>query len=305
MSYTPAGSFDYIFKVLLIGDAGVGKSSILLRFTDDSFEEQMASTIGVDFRVKTVTLGGKTVKLTIWDTAGQERFRTLTSSYYRGCHGVILVYDVNERESFTHLQQWLEELELYSTTQHFVKLLVGNKIDVKDRQVTVEEAETFARCVLQSCRMRNTASCGCDLCVSSHLPPSHCGLRLLTAAPRVLVQAASDDVHRDECKDARGHPTSLRGGRAEDPRLPRSDTGRHRRAVAAGWAEGTGAPRRGRQQRVMWRLLLRAGEPRARVPSALAPTSRAPVAPGPISRKSGLCFDDLFSPEVVPLHNRY
>ncbi|KOO23824.1 member ras oncogene family [Chrysochromulina tobinii] len=145
MSYTPAGSFDYIFKVLLIGDAGVGKSSILLRFTDDSFEEQMASTIGVDFRVKTVTLGGKTVKLTIWDTAGQERFRTLTSSYYRGCHGVILVYDVNERESFTHLQQWLEELELYSTTQHFVKLLVGNKIDVKDRQVTVEEAETFAR----------------------------------------------------------------------------------------------------------------------------------------------------------------
>ena len=175
MSYTPAGSFDYIFKVLLIGDAGVGKSSILLRFTDDSFEEQMASTIGVDFRVKTVTLGGKTVKLTIWDTAGQERFRTLTSSYYRGCHGVILVYDVNERESFTHLQQWLEELELYSTTQHFVKLLVGNKIDVKDRQVTVEEAETFARCVLQSCRMRNTASCGCDLCVSSHAPPSHCG----------------------------------------------------------------------------------------------------------------------------------
>ena len=150
MSYTPAGSFDYIFKVLLIGDAGVGKSSILLRFTDDSFEEQMASTIGVDFRVKTVTLGGKTVKLTIWDTAGQERFRTLTSSYYRGCHGVILVYDVNERESFTHLQQWLEELELYSTTQHFVKLLVGNKIDVKDRQVTVEEAETFARCVLQT-----------------------------------------------------------------------------------------------------------------------------------------------------------
>eukprot|EP00322_Chrysochromulina_rotalis_P006307 CAMPEP_0115863246 /NCGR_PEP_ID=MMETSP0287-20121206/18593_1 /TAXON_ID=412157 /ORGANISM="Chrysochromulina rotalis, Strain UIO044" /LENGTH=265 /DNA_ID=CAMNT_0003317693 /DNA_START=97 /DNA_END=892 /DNA_ORIENTATION=- len=145
-SFAPtAGSFDYIFKVLLIGDAGVGKSSILLRFTDDSFEEQMASTIGVDFRVKTVTLGGKTAKLTIWDTAGQERFRTLTSSYYRGCHGVILVFDVNDRDSFTHLQQWLEELDLYSTTQHSVKLLVGNKIDVRDRQVTVEEAEAFAR----------------------------------------------------------------------------------------------------------------------------------------------------------------
>ena len=74
-------NFDHIFKILLIGDAGVGKSSILLRFTDDAFEEQMASTIGVDFRVKTMTLGGKTAKLTIWDTAGQERFRTLTSSY--------------------------------------------------------------------------------------------------------------------------------------------------------------------------------------------------------------------------------
>ena len=105
----------------------------------------MSSTIGVDFRVKTVTLGGKTAKLTIWDTAGQERFRTLTSSYYRGCHGVILVFDVNERESFTHLQQWLEELDLYSTTQHSVKLLVGNKIDVQQREVSVEEAETFAR----------------------------------------------------------------------------------------------------------------------------------------------------------------
>lgn len=88
------GGFDHLFKILLIGDAGVGKSSILLRFTDDSFEEQMSSTIGVDFRVKTVTVGGQKVKLTIWDTAGQERFRTLTSSYYRGCHGIILVFDV-------------------------------------------------------------------------------------------------------------------------------------------------------------------------------------------------------------------
>ncbi len=99
------GSFDHIFKILLIGDAGVGKSSLLLRFTDDSFEEQMASTIGVDFRVKTVAVGGKTSKLTIWDTAGQERFRTLTSSYYRGCHGIILVFDVNDRETYDHLQQ--------------------------------------------------------------------------------------------------------------------------------------------------------------------------------------------------------
>ena len=133
------------FKILLIGDAGVGKSSMLLRFTDDAFEEQMASTIGVDFRVKTVTLGGKTAKLTIWDTAGQERFRTLTSSYYRGCHGIIVVFDVNERETFENLPRWLEELELYTTTQFASKLLVGNKIDLKRREVSVEEAQAFAR----------------------------------------------------------------------------------------------------------------------------------------------------------------
>ena len=144
--YMAAGSsFDHLFKILLIGDAGVGKSCILLRFTDDAFEEQMSSTIGVDFRVKTVTIGGVTSKLTIWDTAGQERFRTLTSSYYRGCHGIILVFDVNERETFLHLPQWLEELELYTTNQHAAKLLVGNKIDLKQREVSHEEATAFAR----------------------------------------------------------------------------------------------------------------------------------------------------------------
>ena len=145
MTETAGASFDHIFKILLIGDAGVGKSSMLLRFTDDAFEEQMTSTIGVDFRVKTVTLGTKVVKLTIWDTAGQERFRTLTSSYYRGCHGIILVFDINERETFAHLSQWLEELHLYTTTQHASKLLVGNKIDLAQRQVSQEEAREFAR----------------------------------------------------------------------------------------------------------------------------------------------------------------
>ena len=141
---TLSGHYDHIFKILLIGDAGVGKSSILLRFTDDAFEEHLASTIGVDFKVKTVTIGGSTVKLTIWDTAGQERFRTLTSSYYRGCHGVILTYDVNDRQTFTNLKQWLEEVDMYSTSQSSAKMLVGNKIDVGGREVTVEEAHDAA-----------------------------------------------------------------------------------------------------------------------------------------------------------------
>lgn len=86
---------------------------MLLRFTDDSFDEHIQSTIGVDFKVKHLDMSGRRVKLTIWDTAGQERFRTLTSSYYRGAHGVVLVYDVTRTDSFENLEQWLKEVELY------------------------------------------------------------------------------------------------------------------------------------------------------------------------------------------------
>ncbi|KAK8519325.1 hypothetical protein V6N13_133247 [Hibiscus sabdariffa] len=121
--------FDYLFKLLMIGDSGVGKSSLLLSFTSDSFEE-LSPTIGVDFKVKYVTAGNKKLKLAIWDTAGQERFRTLTSSYYRGAQGVIMVYDVTRRETFTNLSEvWAKEVELYSTNQDCIKMLVGNKVD--------------------------------------------------------------------------------------------------------------------------------------------------------------------------------
>lgn len=131
----------------MIGDAGVGKSSMLLRFTDDSFDEHIQSTIGVDFKVKHVEANDKRVKVTIWDTAGQERFRTLTSSYYRGAQGVILVYDVTRRDSFENLDQWLREVKLYTPNngEGVVKLLVGNKIDMEKRVVHREEAEEWAR----------------------------------------------------------------------------------------------------------------------------------------------------------------
>ncbi|KAG0454929.1 hypothetical protein HPP92_023851 [Vanilla planifolia] len=116
--------YDYLFKLLLIGDSGVGKSCLLLRFADDSYLESYISTIGVDFKIRTVEQDGKTIKLQIWDTAGQERFRTITSSYYRGAHGIIVVYDVTEQESFNNVKQWLSEIDRYAT-ENVNKLLVG------------------------------------------------------------------------------------------------------------------------------------------------------------------------------------
>jgi len=135
-------------KLLIIGESGVGKSSLLLRFTDDAFDPEQAATIGVDFKVKTVKVNGDKVKLAIWDTAGQERFRTLTPSYYRGGQGVIVVYDVTSRDSFTKIENWLTELETYSTNQDLVKMLVGNKCDLEshgERVVSKEEGLKCAR----------------------------------------------------------------------------------------------------------------------------------------------------------------
>ncbi|XP_077978419.1 ras-related protein Rab-18-like [Glandiceps talaboti] len=132
-------------KILIIGESGVGKSSLLLRFTDDTFDPEQPATIGVDFKVKTLSVDGNKAKLAIWDTAGQERFRTLTPSYYRGAQGVILVYDVSNKQTFQKLDMWLNELDTFSTKSDIIKMLVGNKIDMDKREVDRETGMKFAR----------------------------------------------------------------------------------------------------------------------------------------------------------------
>jgi Ras-related protein Rab-1A len=126
--------YDFLFKLLLIGDSGVGKSCLLLRFADDTYTESYISTIGVDFKIRTIDLNGKTIKLQIWDTAGQERFRTITSSYYRGAHGIIVVYDITDQVSFNNVKQWLQEIDRYAC-ENVNKLLVGNKCDLTNKRV--------------------------------------------------------------------------------------------------------------------------------------------------------------------------
>lgn len=130
--------YDYLFKVLMIGDSGVGKSCLLLRYVDCAHRESYVNTIGVDFKIKTIKLGGKRIRLQVWDTAGQERFKTITSSYYRGAHGVMIVYDIANKETFSNLNKWLNEVETYAN-EGVLMILVGNKTDLNSqRQVSKE-----------------------------------------------------------------------------------------------------------------------------------------------------------------------
>eukprot|EP00250_Pteridium_aquilinum_P012717 c20895_g1_i1 orf=534-1181(-) len=131
--------YDYLLKLLLIGDSGVGKSCLLLRFSDDSFTTSFITTIGIDFKIRTVDLDGKRVKLQIWDTAGQERFRTITTAYYRGAMGILLVYDVTDETSFQNIRNWIKNIE-QNAADNVNKILVGNKADMDGSRRAVATA---------------------------------------------------------------------------------------------------------------------------------------------------------------------
>ena len=136
--------YDYLFKLILLGDSGVGKTSLLLRFADDTFNDTFLPTIGIDFKIKTLNLDGKIIKLQIWDTAGQLRYRFITSAYYRGAEGIIIVYDVTDQTSFDNIEHWLADIDRHERND-VPKLLIGSKADLAGkREVSYVTAKQYA-----------------------------------------------------------------------------------------------------------------------------------------------------------------
>lgn len=143
-AYRADDDYDYLFKVVLIGDSGVGKSNLLSRFTRNEFNLESKSTIGVEFATRSIHVDDKIVKAQIWDTAGQERYRAITSAYYRGAVGALLVYDVTRHVTFENIERWLKELRDH-TDSSIVIMLVANKADLRHlRAVSTEDAKSFA-----------------------------------------------------------------------------------------------------------------------------------------------------------------
>ncbi|KAH9742943.1 ras-related protein RABA1a [Citrus sinensis] len=142
--YKPDEEYDYLFKLVLIGDSGVGKSNLLSRFTKNEFNLESKSTIGVEFATRSLRIDNKVVKAQIWDTAGQERYRAITSAYYRGAVGALLVYDVTRHATFQNVGRWLRELREH-TDPNIIVMLIGNKTDLRHLvAVSTEDGKAFA-----------------------------------------------------------------------------------------------------------------------------------------------------------------
>ena len=136
--------YEYLFKILLIGNSNVGKSSLFLRFVDEIWKENFVPTIGVDFKIKSIKINNKIIKLQIWDTAGQERFKSILSSYYKGANGILLLYDITNVNSFKSLSNWLIDIEKNSS-KNVKKILIGNKCDLNElRKIPINKGKEFA-----------------------------------------------------------------------------------------------------------------------------------------------------------------
>ncbi|XP_036090783.1 ras-related protein Rab-13 isoform X2 [Rousettus aegyptiacus] len=133
-----AKAYDHLFKLLLIGDSGVGKTCLIIRFAEDNFNNTYISTIGIDFKIRTVDIEGKKIKLQVWDTAGQERFKTITTAYYRGAMGIILVYDITDEKSFENIQNWMKSIK-ENASAGVERLLLGNKCDMEAKRKLARE----------------------------------------------------------------------------------------------------------------------------------------------------------------------
>ena len=137
---------DHAYKILLLGDTSVGKTCFLKRYTDDTFQDAYLSTIGFDFKFKNVQLSnGKEVRVQLWDTAGQERFRNITTQYYKGADGIVLVYDVTDEASYEKIKDWMDQILSNTQKEDIGLVLLGNKCDMEPRNVTEEQGNKMAQ----------------------------------------------------------------------------------------------------------------------------------------------------------------
>ena len=186
--------YDYLFKVVLIGDSGVGKSNLLSRFTRDEFNLESKSTIGVEFATKSIRAEGKTIKAQIWDTAGQERYRAITSAYYRGAVGALLVYDISKSLTFENVERWLKELRDHADA-NIVIMLVGNKSDLRHvRAVDAEVAISFAE--------HNTLG----FMETSALDSTHVEEAFTKILTEIYHKMSQNQMQREDDMDARAPP---------------------------------------------------------------------------------------------------
>ncbi|KAG2711946.1 hypothetical protein I3843_04G094700 [Carya illinoinensis] len=189
---------DYVFKVVLIGDSAVGKSQILARFARNEFSLESKATIGVEFQTRTLVIQHKSVKAQIWDTAGQERYRAVTSAYYRGAVGAMLVYDIAKRQTFDHIPRWLEELRSHAD-KNIVIILIGNKSDLEhQRAVPTEDAKEFAQ------------NEGLFFLETSALEATNVESAFLTVLTEIFNIVNKKSLVADENR-SNGNPTSLAG----------------------------------------------------------------------------------------------